>query len=140
MHVFLIRHGECIGNIDPAVTDPDTDLTPLGETQARRVGIRLAELTVTHIISSPLLRAVATAEIIAAHTSITAFDVWMDLREGNHGAYWCRPRTHLVARGPKAILPTEVEADGWLHETKNNAEFIKASDTTNRKTARSARL
>lgn len=124
MHVFLVRHGECFGNVDPDTTDPDSDLTPLGETQARRVGMRLADLKVTHLVSSPLLRAVATAEIITAHANIAAFDVWMDLREGNHGAYRCRPRAHLAARGPKAILPNELEADGWLHETKNNPEFV----------------
>lgn len=124
MHVFLVRHGESFGNIDPDMTDPDTDLTPLGEAQARRVGMRLAELKVTHLVSSPLLRALATSEIIATHTNIATFDVWMDLREGNHGAYWCRPRAQLIARGPKAILPAEIEADGWLHKTTNNSEFV----------------
>ncbi|MEZ4677847.1 MAG: histidine phosphatase family protein [Caldilineaceae bacterium] len=64
MFIFIVRHGECYGNID-ANLGPDTALTPLGEAQVDRVGERLAELNVTHVVSSPLLRALGTAQRIA---------------------------------------------------------------------------
>lgn len=123
MFLFIVRHGECLGNID-ADLGPDTPLTPLGEAQADCVGERLAELGVTHIVSSPLLRALGTAQRIADKADLATFAVWMDLREGNHGDYWCEPREKLAAAAPKAILPAELAETGWLHKTPNNQEFI----------------
>ena len=123
MFLFIVRHGECYGNLN-ADLGPDTALTPLGEVQAARVGERMAELNVTHVISSPLLRALGTAQPIADQANLATFEAWMDLREGNHGEYWCEPRTKLVAAAPKAILPDELAEEGWLHKTSNNQAFI----------------
>lgn len=126
MLLFLVRHGECFGNVDAAqYADPDTALTPLGEIQATRVGERLAELNVTHLVSSPLMRALATTQIIADKTSIAHFEVWMDLREGNHGQYWCQPRCQLAAKAPKARLPEALGEADWLHETANYQVFTQ---------------
>ncbi len=41
-----------------------------------------------------------------------------------HGEYWCEPRHELAAAAPKAILPDELEENGWLHQTPNNQAFI----------------
>ena len=123
MFLFIVRHGECFGNLD-AELGPDTALTPLGEAQADFVGERLAELGITHVVSSPLLRALGTAQRIADKADLATFGVWMDLREGNHGDYWCEPRAKLMTTAPKAILPKELAEAGWLHSTPNNQAFI----------------
>lgn len=87
------------------------------------MGKRLAALQVTHVVSSPLLRALATAQIIADQANLLDFAVWMDLREGNHGEYWCEPRHRLAAAAPKALLPDELGETGWLHQTLDNQAF-----------------
>ncbi|HMN31480.1 MAG TPA: histidine phosphatase family protein, partial [Caldilineaceae bacterium] len=124
MHVFIVRHGECLGNVDATLhPGPDTTLTPLGRTQARCAAKRLAGLGITHVVSSPLLRALSTAQTIAEEATITQITVCMDLREGNHGEYWCEPRSRLAAAAPTAILPAELGESGWLHKTADNGEF-----------------
>ncbi|HET6280718.1 MAG TPA: phosphohistidine phosphatase SixA [Polyangia bacterium] len=65
MRVTLIRHGEAE---DHAPTDSERALTKRGRTEARRVGRALARHGVHFrvIVTSPLIRAVQTAEIVAA--------------------------------------------------------------------------
>lgn len=124
MLLWIVRHGECLGNVDTQrYPGPDTELTELGRRQAECVGQRLASLRITHLVSSPLLRALETAQIIADQAHLERFDVWMDLREGNHGDYWCEPRQRLAAAAPKANLPAELGDTGWLHQTLDNQAF-----------------
>ncbi len=54
MLLYVIRHG------DPCY-DPDS-LTPLGQRQAEAVGRRLAQVGITRVYSSPLVRAQQTAQ------------------------------------------------------------------------------
>src|SRR5260370_24121266 len=64
--LYLIRHGEALGSIHDIVGD--TALSPLGITQAQRLRDRLAatgEILADALISSTLIRASQTAEIIA---------------------------------------------------------------------------
>ncbi len=123
-HLWIVRHGECLGNVDAQrYPGPDTELTTLGKHQGQCVGQRLAALQITHLVSSPLLRALQTAQIIADQAQLAQFEVWMDLREGNHGDYWCEPRQRLAAAAPKATLPAELGDAGWLHQTRNNQQF-----------------
>ena len=59
MLLYVIRHG------DPCY-DPDS-LTPLGQRQAEAVGRRLAQVGITRVYSSPLVRAQQTAQPAADH-------------------------------------------------------------------------
>jgi len=64
--VFLIRHAEAIDEtLD--LRDPMRHLTALGRKQAASLGDRLRwhDCTPTHIWTSPLVRAVQTAELVA---------------------------------------------------------------------------
>jgi len=65
--VYLVRHAEAI---DETLTlrDPHRHLTSHGRVQARALGDRLRwhDCHPTHIWSSPLVRAVQTAELVAA--------------------------------------------------------------------------
>lgn len=67
MHVFLIRHADAVHET-VAVRDPHRFLTATGRRQARDLGDRLRwhDCTPTHIWASPLVRAVQTAELVAA--------------------------------------------------------------------------
>jgi len=65
--VFLIRHAEAIDET-LELRDPMRHLTATGRTQATSLGDRLRwhDCTPTHIWTSPLVRAVQTAELVAA--------------------------------------------------------------------------
>ncbi|HVB98869.1 MAG TPA: histidine phosphatase family protein [Candidatus Dormibacteraeota bacterium] len=66
MRLYLVRHGIAIDRTDPACpADPARPLTPRGEARTRRVARGLHELGIRPqmMMTSPLLRAVQTAEI-----------------------------------------------------------------------------
>lgn len=110
MDLFLVRHGQC------GTSSVDSELTPLGEQQARLTGQRLATQGVTHLLSSPLLRALGTASIIAEELHELPIEVWLDLREGlSTMLYRASGREELQERFPRAVLPQEIADDGWDH-------------------------
>src|SRR5216683_7467777 len=83
--LYLIRHGEALGAIHDIVGD--TALSPLGITQAQRLRDRLAatgEILADALISSTLIRARQTAEIIAPALGlpISFDDEVQELRDG----------------------------------------------------------
>jgi len=76
-HLYLIRHAEAIAAVQDIIGD--TDLTPLGITQAERLRDRLAatgEIAADVLIASTFLRARQTAEIIAPALGLPI--VWDD--------------------------------------------------------------
>jgi phosphohistidine phosphatase len=68
VRLFLVRHAEA------APGDPDElrPLTSAGRTAARALGKQLARQRPTAVISSPLLRARETAQLIAKASGLTA--------------------------------------------------------------------
>lgn len=66
--LLLVRHGQSEGNAAGVIQGRlDPPLTPLGREQARSLAERLrAESAADRIVASPLARARATAEIVAA--------------------------------------------------------------------------
>jgi len=67
VQVFLIRHAAAVDET-LQLRDPHRHLTAHGRTQARALGDRLRwhDCTPTHVWSSPLVRAVQTAELVLA--------------------------------------------------------------------------
>ena len=63
--IYLVRHGESIGNADNIFKDPESELIELGHQQARVLAQRCATLDIQRVICSPNKRAVQTAEHIA---------------------------------------------------------------------------
>ena len=73
--IFLIRHGETVGNASRIVQRPDSPLSPRGVMQAERLARRLASEGIAHIASSDLARAASTAERVVAMTgAAVSFD------------------------------------------------------------------
>ncbi len=62
MAIFLIRHGETLGNASRTVQLPDNPLSPRGVAQAERLARRLEREGIAAILSSDFARAVTTAE------------------------------------------------------------------------------
>lgn len=135
MHVFIIRHGECLGQCDPAYyTDPDSPLSPRGEAQAQWVAHQLRAEQISHILSSPLLRSLATAHIIADVLASAPVDVWLDMREAWDTPYHGDGRSILQKRFPKALLPPTIADEGWDHPGDASYEgfFTRATDVLHR--------
>src|SRR5947209_13219317 len=67
-NIYLIRHAQQIEDFTPEAQQEEPPLAPIGITQAEHLRDRLAatrEIQADVLISSPLLRARTTAEIIA---------------------------------------------------------------------------
>lgn len=69
LKLILVRHGETRWNEAGLVQggDSDIELNDIGLEQARRLGAFLKNEPLSAIVSSPLRRALATAEVIASH-------------------------------------------------------------------------
>ncbi len=119
MHIVLVRHGEA----EPSAATPDWGLSERGARQARLTGERFVGAGLTHIVSSPLLRALGTAHIIAEAIGQREIDVWPDLWEGSDNAYRGAGRGVIEACFPRALLPTSMPDDGWLYEGDTYASF-----------------
>lgn len=68
MSIFLIRHGETLGNASRTVQLPDNPLSPRGMAQAERLARRLEREGIASVLSSDLARAVATADYLRRAT------------------------------------------------------------------------
>lgn len=114
MEVIIVRHGQSTGNI---TTDdvPDGELTPLGRRQAGEVAARLATAGITHVLSSPLIRALATGSAIAEAAGLEKVEIWPELQEHRTSLHRGFGRTELLRDFPLAVFPHTVEADGWDH-------------------------
>lgn len=119
MDLILIRHGEC------GTTSTDDALTSRGEWQAQQIGQRLADTPVAALLSSPLLRALGTASIIAQQLGNCPVEVWEELREGLYDAYKGYGRLELLRRFPLAVLPSTVEADSWNYRADTQESMFE---------------
>ena len=83
---YLVRHGQTDWNLAHKIQGPDVPLNENGKNDARVCGQKLASLKIERIISSDILRARQTAEIINEFLSVpVSYDVrlreacWGDL-------------------------------------------------------------
>lgn len=109
MDVFLVRHATAIDET-LELRDPFRHLSEHGRTQARNLGDRLRwhDCEPTHIWTSPLVRAVQTAELVAAGLGSTcSIDVAITLAPGES------PRA--VVKAIQA-LPTDAKVMLFGHE------------------------
>lgn len=82
--IWLIRHGETLGNASRMVQLPDSPLSPRGIAQAERLARRLAGEGIARIVSSDYARAASTAERLQRAIGVPlAFDPL--LQERNFG-------------------------------------------------------
>jgi len=86
--VFLVRHGESEWNAEGRLQGqtPNIPLTALGKRQANQAAIQLTNSGSQFVLSSDLLRAAETAEIIA-HSLSVPLRLESDLREQSLGVF-----------------------------------------------------
>jgi len=80
MKVYLVRHGQSLGNEDGVFQPPETPLSPLGKKQAEILAGRLKEIPIDFIYTSPLPRARQTSEIISGKLG-RPVEVWQEIEE-----------------------------------------------------------
>jgi broad specificity phosphatase PhoE len=95
--IVLIRHGQTEWSASGRHTSyTDLELTPEGERQSIHIGEVLASRAFSAVLSSPLRRAVHSAEL--AGLTVTATDD--DLLEWNYGAYEGRTTVEIRQERP----------------------------------------
>lgn len=115
MELILIRHGQSVGNIRVNEDMPDSPLTELGMKQAERVAKYVSQRPVTRIISSPLIRAVQTAQPLSEALSLQ-IELWKDLYEYREGCAYTGPSRKEWSRlYPEAVLCSTMEEEGWIY-------------------------
>ncbi|HEY4711699.1 MAG TPA: histidine phosphatase family protein [Dehalococcoidia bacterium] len=82
MKLILVRHGETHWNKERRIQggDSDIELNDNGLEQVRKLAVFLGNEPITAIVSSPLQRAIATAEVIASHHRLPV-EIVQGLRE-----------------------------------------------------------
>jgi phosphohistidine phosphatase len=113
MKLYVMRHGPAE---DTSTTGRDADrvLTPPGRDRVRSVAHALvqAEEAPLYIVSSPLVRAIQTAEIVAASTKLAERDGTVDVRRemapGGHAVELVR---ELFAEKKKRLMVVGHEPD-----------------------------
>ncbi|MEU8206927.1 bifunctional RNase H/acid phosphatase [Streptosporangium sp. NPDC049046] len=103
--LYLLRHGETPLSIERRFSGlGDPELTPNGVAQAEAAAVKLAgkPYDIQVIVSSPLKRARATAEIVAARTGLEVV-VEEGLREADFGAWEGYTFTEIQRRWPDEL-------------------------------------
>lgn len=80
MKVYLVRHGESVGNKKGVFQPSDSPLSATGIKQAKRVAKRLKNHKIDLIYSSTHTRTRQTAEIISRELNVP-IEYWIDLAE-----------------------------------------------------------
>jgi probable phosphoglycerate mutase len=100
--VYVVRHGETAWSLSGQHTGlTDLPLTAGGEEQARRLRARLNPVTFVKVFSSPLHRAMRTAEL-SGYGSAAELDG--DLTEWNYGDYEGKKRDWILAHRPDWLI------------------------------------
>jgi probable phosphoglycerate mutase len=102
MTVYVVRHGEAVGNREGRfLGQVDPPLTEAGCEQAHKQGAALKGLGIARILSSDLVRAVATASIIGEALDLPV-ESTAALREVSHGVIdgWLSSDIQASEHGP----------------------------------------
>jgi broad specificity phosphatase PhoE len=101
--LFLARHGETDWNAAGRWQgQTDVPLNARGREQAREVALRLRPEGIRAIASSDLLRARATAEVVAAELGLAVNHLDTALRERRFGCFEGLTREEVAARHPES--------------------------------------
>jgi broad specificity phosphatase PhoE len=85
--LILVRHGETLHNVNRITQGwSDSELSDRGREQVRLLGERVKQMQPTALYSSPLGRAMSTAQAIADATGLEIVQL-DDLREMNYGQW-----------------------------------------------------
>lgn len=128
--VYLVRHGQSYNtNPRPGETDPpNPPLTPVGFAQAERVAARLVPLGIERVFASPMIRAIQTAQPIAAGVD-RPVEVWARCHEVRETpGYTCWGARGLRLHYPELVLPADLAEDDWEYGNEPLAHALERID------------
>lgn len=113
--LYIIRHGQSY-NTHPRPSEPDPvnpPLTPIGREQSFRLARRFVPLGLTRLVSSPMLRTVETARVIACEVGlpVEVRPGWQEFREAP--GYPCWGGRELAARYSDLVIAPEMDPEDW---------------------------
>ncbi len=113
--LFLVRRGENRANLTKEFSHRGVDypLTPKGRLQAEQTGKHLKRFPVSHVYTSPLLRAKETAEVIAAAVN-APLEIFEAFREVHVGDLEGQPPTRAAWAEHDAIIGAWIAGDGGV--------------------------
>jgi uncharacterized phosphatase len=130
--LYFIRHGESVGNIKRLFTGQwDVPLTDLGTKQAKAAAQTIKERHIDLIVSSPLIRARQTAEIIAEQIGYPKEKILYSdlLKERNYGDLQQKP--YSASDGIDFEDVPNIELAGHLVQRAAQAEYLRAIEADN---------
>ena len=114
LELILIRHGETAGNLRPtALGTTDLSLTERGRRQASTLSRLLSLESLTAIYTSPLKRAVETAEMIAKPHHMMA-ETMLDLEERHFGIWENLPVEEIRAKYEAEYMAWQADLAGYM--------------------------
>jgi probable phosphoglycerate mutase len=109
-HVYLVRHGETDWNCEQRLQGAfDVPLNEAGTAQAHRLAGRFVAIPIACVISSPLVRASATAAILAAACRCP-LSIDPRLREVDHGSWAGQTLPDIGQRFPALVRHEQLTA------------------------------
>jgi probable phosphoglycerate mutase len=118
MRLLLIRHGESTGNVEARLQGHlDYPLSERGRLESERLARRLASERIDALLTSPLLRARETADLVAGQLGIAPVEHDV-LKERDVGEAAGLTREEIIARFPDFVRArtegrTEMDIPGW---------------------------
>lgn len=104
MKILLARHGETPWNAEGRYQGQiDIPLSPVGEGQARALGVRLADARIDRAVASPLSRARSTAEFALGEARCDLLVTDAGLMEIGHGEWEGLLASEIRARDPERL-------------------------------------
>ncbi len=102
-HLYLVRHGETDWNREQRLQGTlDVPMNGAGVAQACRLADYFSHVPITHIVSSPLIRATATAAILA-EACACPLEIDARLREVDHGIWSGRTLPDIGQEFPSLV-------------------------------------
>ncbi|MBN3524509.1 histidine phosphatase family protein [Paenibacillus apiarius] len=124
MELYLVRHGQSVGNTMPDRDMPDSPLTERGLAQAGRVGMYLRDRGIAGIFASPLIRALQSAQPLAQLLQLPV-QVRKELYEVREGGQYIGPSLQSLSECvPEAAFQNTMEKDGWVYPGGDNHEIV----------------
>ena len=115
MRLLLIRHAESVGNRERRLQGrTDFPLTERGRHQAQELAAALSRLPVSAVYSSPIRRAVDTAEAVAARLGL-AVDIQAALQEYDFGELSGLTWPEIQERRPELIEQLLSDSPDYPH-------------------------
>jgi len=117
--LIIARHGECLANVEKRIVGhKESPLTEKGLVQAHEIGQKLKQKKIDTIVSSPLSRALETAQIVAQYTESQEILIIPELKPQSFGVLEGHTREEAVEAGLSDFLH-KPETDKYTHFVPN---------------------